>query len=231
MEKGLKMIFDEQVYRVQNCNVVDCKLHKCIQEKNIEPIQLQHSSAQDVRIVIVTEQPKILKNKKVRNDNFWESVSSTSTLKNLEKILGKDFSESIQKENGVFYWTHHTKCPSEKRLPQNVCAQKYLHDELLCFENLKLVISFGSTSFNYIVKEIMKEESDKKMTDYFYELLTENIALENDCDIQKKDKVFPDNKSIKFLALPHPSSANPLSALIPKIKNLINQYIDIASKP
>ena len=107
------MIFDEQVYRVRSCNVVDCKLHECIQDDNIEPIQLQHSSAQDVRIVIVTEQPKILKNKEVRNevrnDNFWESVSSTSTLKNLEKILGKDFSESIQKGNGVFYWTHHYK--------------------------------------------------------------------------------------------------------------------------
>ncbi len=217
--------FTQFIENVYKCDCKDCILHGYL-NKSIKPIQLPHSNPKDVRVVIITEQPKILKNQPVTNENFSQYIRKSSTFDGLEKILGQEFLNSIKNRTGPFYWTHHTKCPNIKRLPQNKCANKYLKTELAQFCNLKLVVSFGSKSFNYISQHIIQDKNQPKLLDYFYELLVTHIKS-NHVD---KYSFEINDKNISYLSLPHPSPANPLKELNIKIKSSITASINNAIK-
>jgi len=68
------------------------------------------------------------------------------------------------------------------------------------------------------------------MIDCFYTLIEESILTEYNYMIDKKKYILLNNKKIVYLAIPHPSSANPLSGLITKIYPLITNYIERATK-
>ncbi|SHO52768.1 uracil-DNA glycosylase family protein [Desulfopila aestuarii] len=212
--------FKSFVDKVRACDCTTCVLHRCI-SNSLKPIQLEHESPNDVNVLVITEQPKILNDQPVTNDNFLLVVAKSSTVKGLRDILGNDFLNSITSRSGKYYWTHHTRCPNEKRSPQNKCPENYLESELSNFVNLKLVISFGSQPFNAISKHIIKNGKNEKLIDYFYPLLIEQINSTK----RHVYKLAINGRDVEYLALPHPSPANPLGLLLCKIKPLIESYL------
>lgn len=219
--------FSDFVNKVINCDIKNCTLNKLISMNN-KPIQLDHENVNEVKILIITEQPKILWNKtEVTNKNFLFNVEDSSTVQNLKTILGEEFIKSVQERKGPYYWTHHTKCPSKTRQPQSVCMENYFNKELEYFINLKLLITFGSHPYPFI-KNSDLDYNDKlpnKFFDYFYDLLIENIT-----HTKKVYNVKLINKIIPYLALPHPSNANSMHMFLDKMDDMISSYINIAKK-
>ena len=205
-----------------------CSIENCIFDKNThnkKPLYLNHKDPDKVRILIVTEQPKIINNRDFSKD-FYDDVSKVTTYKDLVAILGEEFNKSIKNSNGSFYWTHHTKCPSKRREPQNICAEAYITKELEVFKNLRLVISFGAYSYNFFQSSLLN--TDKTLIDEFYDLLKEQI-LKEEVNIETQANHLKDYPQIVFLPLPHPSKANPLGHLIKKAQKTINKYIERAT--
>ncbi len=223
-KKGMEnQIFKEYRYRVINCDNTTCKLYRYKTNNNyIEPIQLIHKDPKKVRVLIITEQPKILKGSdKLTNKTFFCNKEERSTITQLIAILGCKFNYFIDEKDGPFYWTHHTKCPHHERKPQSKCMEKYFTEEIECFANLKLLIAFGSHPYPHIEKNNHnKDNIPNKYFEYFYRLLEENIN-----EKYTYPKICIKKKEIIFLALPHPSKNNSLRLFLPKMKNMIDDYI------
>ena len=217
-----KGAFSGFVKLVRKCKVADCPLNQFISKAN-EPIQLPHSNVENVRLIIVTEQPK----GQTTNRRFLFGNISHGTVKNLQAILGERFIKSVQDRSGPYYWTHHTKCPNAAKRPQTICGESYFRKELTYFKNVNLIITFGAMPYSNICKYFnaaRKGDSlPKNYLEYFYELLQENITR-----TKMVKSILIGNRRVPFLALPHPSGSNPLRFFLPKMKVMIENRVRLA---
>jgi len=107
--------------KIKNCNY-NCKLDK--NDDNL-PIFFECKKPEKVKYLVITEQPKISTDDFKGEGTFKndlrniEYLSEKSMIKGLVNLLGSKFKESVLNDEGEFYWTHHTKCPSRKKIKLN----------------------------------------------------------------------------------------------------------------
>lgn len=212
-----KMNFEEFRNKIKSCNICNFK------NKHTDPLYFKCKSPENVKCLIITEQPKEDKNnfineKSVKNDLSSQLKNNKGSTRGwLIDIFDETFSKSIIDESGVYYWTHHTKCPSRKREYREKCINEWFQNELNLFSNLSTIVSFGTEPYRGIIST-SDNLNNIKFYDYFWDeiemIITNNFS---------KDKlnIIIGGKNYKFLALPHPSSANPLSNLLKRFDSII----------
>ena len=167
---------------------------------------------------MITEQPKILDGVIVNDNSFSKLCDTSKTVVAMKDLFGEDFVDSIKNKNGMFYWTHHTKCPHPKREPRDKCASRFLKTELQSFPNLKIVITLGGKATESIVKccNAKKINVAESLFSLLRELCGRNV---------ERITIDISNKQVLFLPLPHPSPANPLNYFLNKIAPIAKDYI------
>ena len=200
------------------CKICDFK------HNNNDPFYFNCKSPEKVKCLIITEQPR----KREDQLNFSE-VSVIDDLTNPDNIrsdtikwISENFepllSNSIINESGVYYWTHHTKCPSHISEHCPKCFKKWFKEELKIFKNLSAIISIGAVAFNGIVSISEKNKLDKS-----YNYLGKEIQMMiKDKSSEYDLNITIDGNDYSLLALPHPSGVNPLSYLL----HIFNPLID-----
>ena len=202
------------------CKICDFK------HNNNDPFYFNCKSPEKVKCLIITEQPRKREDQlnfsedSVKNDLKNPDNIRSDTIKWISENFKPLFSYSIINESGVYYWTHHTKCPSQIRKHCSKCFNKWFkeNEELKLFTNLTTIISIGAVAYKGIVS-ISDNPNDHTFYDYFW----------NEIEINVKKKILEDelkikigNKDYTFLALPHPSCKSPLSHLLIRFKFLID---------
>jgi len=204
--------------------IKDCK--ECdFKNKHSEPFYFNNFNPSIVKCLVVTEQPKESKdiiNEELAKKDLKSQLNNNkgSTRGWLINIFEETFANSIIMESGKYYWSHHTKCPSSKREFKEKCLKLWFEKELLLFENLSHVISFGAESFRGIVN-LSKNYYSYDFYDYFWNEI-EMIVKEEIINEKLTINLF--GKDYLYLALPHPSSANPLSNMLKKFNYLIEHF-------
>ncbi|MCK4654384.1 MAG: hypothetical protein KAT74_06165 [Candidatus Cloacimonetes bacterium] len=210
------MNFEEFRDKIKSCNI--CNNFK---NKHTDPLYFNCKSPENVKCLIITEQPKedkynFINEESVKNDLLLNN-NKGSTSGRLINIFGKTFAKSIIDESGVYYWTHHTKCPSRERGYRKKCINEWFKKELKLFSNLSSIISLGTEPYRGIVST-----SDNLKNVNFYDYFWDEIEMIITNNFSKdKLNIIIDGKNYNFLALPHPSSANPLSNLLKRFNSII----------
>jgi uracil-DNA glycosylase len=215
------MSFDSLRKSIKSCD------NKCkLSAKNSEIFYFKSNNPDEVKILIVTEQPKEDKNGIIKDEYSAEDLTSKSVkikmVSTLTDIFKMDFENMLLGKNSKYYWTHHTKCPSMIREYQEACMVKWFKKELDVFTNLKTIISFGTKAFQGItgLSENQRENS-------FYNYFWNEIEIIINKSLSKSNlRLVIDRREYYFLCLPHPSGVNPLSNLLDKFNPLINWFIE-----
>ncbi len=206
--------------------IKSCEICTFIQRHN-EPFYFRCKHPEKVKCLIITEQPR----KREDQPNFSEvsvindlqlNNNRRNTIGKIAKIFGTSFTNSIINESGVYYWTHHTKCPSHRSEPSKKCFDKWFKEEkeLKLFPNLSTIISIGAVAFNEIVS--ISDNPNVKSYNYLWKEI-EMIVKDK---FSKEDlQITIDCNEYTFLALPHPSGVSPLSHLLQKFVPIIIELI------
>jgi len=208
-----KMKFEEFRKEIKSCKICTFK------NRHNDPFYFKCKSPEKVKCLIITEQPKEDKNNSVNDEPSKNDLelNRNSTTGKLIEIFGETFKNSIINESSVYYWTHHTKCPSRKREPRNRCINEWFKKELKLFPNLSSIITFGAKPYSKIVS-ISNNLNDNTFYDYFWkeiEMIVQKKFSKDDL------KITIDCEDYTFLALPHPSGVSPLSHLLIKFERII----------
>jgi uracil-DNA glycosylase len=129
---------------IENCKGIDGCFGKV--SGSINPIAFS-VKRKPVIVMVVTEQPAEGRWAKDDLKSALLSGRKNRLTQRLRDLLGEEFVTSIQKEDGIFYWTHFIKCPGNfrdhrKGLTVTACADTHLFNEIITFKP-KLLISVG----------------------------------------------------------------------------------------
>jgi uracil-DNA glycosylase len=212
-------VLRKEVSRCQDCPNLFAALKR---NSGSQAIQLPHSNPEKVQILVITEQPKILDDTPVNNKTFLAAnyELTHTTAARLITTLGVNFATSIRSRSGPYYWTHHTRCPSRDRCPQERCMDKFLINELKAFPNLTTIITFGSIAYTRLLdvyRHKLGGKFNKAYFDYFYDELVQNVRKSINLAV-----LMIYGREVRLLALPHPSDANPAHLFLCRMKWIIS---------
>ena len=214
------MNFEKFRNEIKSCKA--CTFNK----KHNAPFYFKCKSPEKVKCLIITEQPK----EDVYNSVDDEPLINNLKLKNsttgrLIEVFGETFKNSILNKSNLYYWTHHTKCPSRGREPKDKCINKWFKHELQLFPNLSTIITFGAKPY----RKIVSHSENLNKGDFYNYFWKEIKMIVNIIFLEDELKIVIDGKIYTFIALPHPSGVSPLSHLLKEFKPIIS-WIKLINK-
>jgi len=215
------MKIKEQIKGCRECHV---------KNNHSPPLLFSCTEPRKVKCFIISEQPKEYKEKNYIDEELLKEHLKKLLLqqnKNNKKLIdwlvitfGEDFVTSIKNDNGLYYWTHQTKCPSRERQCKSRCSDKWLCREIETFLNLKCVIALGAEAYRGVAYQTKGPKQIKHMSYYDY-LWKEIETIILNRNILKEMMVKIGNSEVLFIALPHPSGANALNNFLPNLNPLL----------
>jgi uracil-DNA glycosylase len=179
----------------------------------------------EIKIMVITEQPRGDRVKKEDLKRAFHEGPRNSIPQRLGELLGDQFHESVKNENGMFYWTHHIKCPGEFRKLKNKmgididkCADTFLMKEI---EYIKpsLIVSVGGKCGSWILKTF-KDPLAYKNNDWREHLWREISE-------RKITKIRAGDTDVQVIFLVHPSERSGIGWYIDKkLKDMIDKTIN-----
>ena len=222
---------DKYLFKELRSNIKECK--GCIVKgKNSPVLHFECKDPDSVKILVVSEQPKEYNGSPITEDSIKKVLKNedkgSHTISKIAELFSPDYKSSIINENGKYYWTHQTKCPSSLKSPKPKCSRLWLKKEITLFTNLMSIVAIGEKAYASIV-EISDNLDNKKFSEYLWEEF-EIIILGNRLDYIDvgQTQVSINNKKYHYIVLPHVSTT-PLRAFIPYLKPLIKTIEDMAS--
>ncbi len=212
------MIFDALREKIKSCQ--ECKPKHC----HCPPLYFKCNNPDEVKVIVISEQPMETDNI-ITEDSIKECLRGerrgSPTINDIAELFSEEYKNSILKDGGKFFWTHHTKCPSSKRNSiQKNCPQKWLTKEITIFPNLQYIITISSPAHEAIMS---MGGCKPNLTDALwkeFELVIFNEHYGKDIEIPT---IKICGKVFNYISLPHTTNCNPLSNFIPYLSPLIRK--------
>ena len=218
MNGAYQMVFDSLRDNIKNCR--ECIPANC----HCPPLHFECKSPDKVKILVISEQPMETDNV-ITEDTIKEYLQGkrrgSPTISDIANLFSEKYINSILRDEGTFYWTHHTKCPSSKgKSTQNKCPKKWLYKEITAFSNLKYIITIGSSAHEAIMQ---LAGCDPDLINTLWKEF-ESVIL-NKYDVKKINAniINIHGKEFDYISLPHTTGQNPLSYFIPYLNPLIKK--------
>ena len=163
-----------------------------------------------MNIMVITEQPRGERlNKEILKSVFQKGRKNSIPLR-LKELIGDEFYQSVECENGRFYWTHYIKCPGEFRKIKcnpDECADTHLLREIEYIVP-SLIICIGGKCSSWILKRY------KRSLSYNYNDWREHLWRQ----ISEKEitKIKVGDSEAKVIFLVHPSERSGIGWFIDK---------------
>jgi uracil-DNA glycosylase len=178
-----------------------------------------------MRVMVITEQPRGDRVNKEYLKRACQEGDENSIPKRLKKLLGDEFCKSVEREKGIFYWTHYIKCPGEfrklkKMKDKDKCADTYLGREIK-YVKPSLIISIGVESSKWILKTFLPHDDNKDWKEYLWkEISAKGIT-----------KIKVGNRDTEVIFLIHPSERSGIGWFIDKKLFENRKFKDRIQKP
>ena len=208
---------------IKNC----CGKNNCFGKttKKIKPIVFS-MRPNTMNIMVITEQPRDDRVNKEDLKRAFQEGPGNSIPQKLKELLGDEFCKSVEKERGIFYWTHYIKCPGEfrklkkmKDKDKNKCADTYLRREIE-YVNPSVILSIGARCSSWIL-ETFKDSLTYNNSNGWLGHLWREISC------KKKTKIKVENIDAQVIFLIHPSERSGIGWFIDKkLKDMIQKTID-----